>query len=338
MALMLEQLDLRRGAVAARAVIAPGLVIGRAFDSTIVLDDPHADVRHAQVAVAVDGLVLQDLGSVNGITLLNGERTESVALVPGARFHLGRTAFRVVDGAAGLPAAVPLGATGAPNTTEFESAFATSARWYDRRWMQLALILGLAIVFGVEMYLSDATRDAGTSALGGGIAGLFLIALGAGVWALIARLVGRRARFLPQSAVLSAAFLLMFVLGFVLGAFNFLLPQLDGAFSFTETVVMLALGVATLYTQLGIATALSARRRAIGSATGFAVIIAIVAGFALVKDRDAFSDIPEFNGVVKLMPAGVVPSTDVDGFRESLAELRQEVDSLKARSGDRSQR
>lgn len=338
MALILEQLDLRRGAVAQRLVIAPGLTIGRAYDVALVLDDPHVDVRHAQVAIAADGLALEDLGSVNGITLLSGERTLSVALVPGARFHLGRTAFRVVDGDAGLPPALPLPAAGAPRTTEFESAFATSSRWYDRRVVQLALILALAVVFGVEMYLSDATRDAGTSGFGGAIGGLMLIAMGAGVWALIARLLGRRARFLPQSAVISAAFLVMFLLSAGLGYLNFLLPGAGGFFSFGESAALTLLGVVTLYVQLGIATALSARRRAIGSAAGFAVIIAIVAGFALVKDRGAFSDVPEFNGVVTLLPAAVIPATDIAGFRESLAELREDVDSLKSRSDDRSQR
>jgi Ca2+/Na+ antiporter len=337
-ALILEQLDLRRGTVAQRLVIAPGLVVGRAYDVALVLDDPHVDVRHAQVTVAVDGLALEDLGSVNGITLLNGEHTLSVALVPGARFHLGRTAFRVVDGDAGLPPAVPLPAAGAPRTTEFESAFATSSRWYDRRVVQLALILGLAVLFGVEMYLDDATRDAGTSGLGGGIAGLILIAMGAGVWALIARLVGRRARFLPQSAVISAAFLLTFIVSGFVSYLTFLLPAAGGFLSFGESALMTLLGVVTLYTQLGIATALSARRRAIGSAAGFAVIITIIAGFALVKDRGAFSDVPEFNGVVKLVPAAAIPATDIDGFRASLAELRQEVDSLKGRSDAQPQR
>jgi Ca2+/Na+ antiporter len=337
-ALILEQLDLRRGAVAQRLVVAPGLVLGRAYDVALVLDDPHVDARHAQITVAVDGLALEDLGSVNGITLLNGERTQSVALVPGARFHLGRTPFRVIDGDAGLPPAVPLPASGAPRTTEFEAAFANSSRWYDRGLVQFALIFGLAVLFGIELYLSDATRAAGTSGFGGSIAGVILVAMGAGVWALIARLVGRRARFLPQSAVISAAFLATFLLGAVSSYFSFLLPAGFPVFSFFESALLTLLGGVTLYTQLGIATALSARRRAIGSAAGFAVIIAIVVGFALVKDRGAFSDVPKFNCVVKLLPPAVIPATDVADFRESLADLREEVDSLKSRSDGQPQR
>jgi len=331
-ALILEQLDLRRGAVAQRLVIAPGLVIGRAYDVSLVLDDPHVDVRHAQIAIAVDGLALEDLGSVNGITLLNGERTVSVALVPGARFHLGRTAFRVVDGDAGLPPAVPLGDVGVPRTTEFESAFTTSSRWYDRRLVQLGLVLLLTVLFALELFLDNPTRDAGTAAFGGAIAGLILVAMGAGVWALIARLVGRRARFLPQTAVISAAFVLTSVIGAIAAYFSFFFPRGESVFGFGESAVMILLGAATLYTQLGIATALSSRRRAIGSAIGFAVIIAILSGFELVKDRGAFSDIPSFNKTVKLVPAAVVPATDIDGFRAALVDLREEVDSLKSRS------
>jgi hypothetical protein len=258
--------------------------------------------------------------------------------VPGARFHLGRTAFRVVDGDAGLPPAVPLGAAGLPRTTEFESAFSTASRWYDRLGVQLALVFALTVLIGVEMYLDDATRAAGTSGLAGAITGAVMIAMGAGVWALIARLVGRRAKFLPQSAVIAAAFLLTFVLATVMTHLTFLLPGGGQVFGLGENILLTLLGVATLYTQLGIATALSARRRAIGSAAGFAVIIALVVGFAIVKDRDAFTDIPEFDGVVKLLPTAVIPTTDVAGFGEALAELREDVDSLKSRSDDRPRR
>ena len=68
--------------------------LGRDESCTVVVDDPGASRRHAEVRITHDGphlqVVLRDLGSTNG-TYLNGEQVGSEELRRGDRITLGRT-------------------------------------------------------------------------------------------------------------------------------------------------------------------------------------------------------------------------------------------------------
>jgi hypothetical protein len=187
-------------------------------------------------------------------------------------------------------------------------------------------------------FLADSSRAAGTNAFSIGIAAVMLIAMGGGFWALIARLVGRKAGFLAQSTVTATVWIAMLAQALIFSYAAFLAPSLQGVLDFVGGLIVIGLSVWTLHTQLGIATALSSRRRLVGTSIGIGIVLALGFGYQALEDKDAFTDVPEFNKTLVLMPAGAIPATDVSGFRESLAELRQDVDSLKSRSTGLSQR
>lgn len=72
--------------------------IGRDEGCTVVLDDPGASRRHAEIRITHDGphlqVILRDLGSTNG-TYLNGEQVGSEELRRGDRITVGRTHLTV---------------------------------------------------------------------------------------------------------------------------------------------------------------------------------------------------------------------------------------------------
>lgn len=72
--------------------------IGRDESCTVVVDDPGASRRHAEIRITHDGphlqVLLRDLGSTNG-TYLNGEQVGSEELRRGDRITLGRTHLTV---------------------------------------------------------------------------------------------------------------------------------------------------------------------------------------------------------------------------------------------------
>lgn len=71
------------------------VVIGRATDSTIVLEDDFASSRHARLSPGQEGWVVEDLGSTNG-TKLNGVPLEAPAIVvPGATLQIGQTVLEL---------------------------------------------------------------------------------------------------------------------------------------------------------------------------------------------------------------------------------------------------
>ena len=75
-------------------------VIGRAADCDVIVDHPAVSARHCRLTLGDDGLVLEDLGSVNG-TYVNGARLDRPATVSSTdRLTLGLTAaFPWPDGA-----------------------------------------------------------------------------------------------------------------------------------------------------------------------------------------------------------------------------------------------
>ncbi|MEU8136175.1 FHA domain-containing protein FhaB/FipA [Streptodolium elevatio] len=72
------------------------ITIGRAHDSTIVLDDDYASSRHARIYPAPDGTwIVEDLGSTNG-TYLDRTRLTGPTPVPlGAPIRIGKTVIEL---------------------------------------------------------------------------------------------------------------------------------------------------------------------------------------------------------------------------------------------------
>ena len=71
------------------------ITIGRAGDSTIVIDDDYASNRHAQLFPHEGVWVVEDLGSTNG-TFLDRTRVSAPTVVPvGTPVRIGKTVFEL---------------------------------------------------------------------------------------------------------------------------------------------------------------------------------------------------------------------------------------------------
>ncbi len=64
------------------------LVVGRAADSGLVLNDNRVSRRHALLRLELEGWVIEDMGSANG-TLVNGQAVQSQVLADGDQLTLG---------------------------------------------------------------------------------------------------------------------------------------------------------------------------------------------------------------------------------------------------------
>ena len=71
------------------------ILIGRAEDSTLVLDDDYASTRHARIVQQGNGYAVEDLGSTNG-TYLDRTRITAPTPVPvGVPIRIGRTVIEL---------------------------------------------------------------------------------------------------------------------------------------------------------------------------------------------------------------------------------------------------
>lgn len=71
------------------------ITIGRAPDSTLVLDDDYASNHHARISLSTDGWVVQDLGSTNGTWIDRARITAPTPLTVGHQLKVGRTVLEL---------------------------------------------------------------------------------------------------------------------------------------------------------------------------------------------------------------------------------------------------
>lgn len=71
------------------------VTIGRAPDSTLVIDDDYASSRHARIYPGDDGWIVEDLGSTNGTWVDRTRITSPTVLPPGVPLRIGRTTLQL---------------------------------------------------------------------------------------------------------------------------------------------------------------------------------------------------------------------------------------------------
>ena len=64
------------------------MTIGRSRECELVIDDPNVSRRHAELRKTIEGWMVADLGSTNGVKL-NGRRVKEEVLRPGDKITLG---------------------------------------------------------------------------------------------------------------------------------------------------------------------------------------------------------------------------------------------------------
>lgn len=92
-----RQLLVTAGALAGTRVTldARPILIGRADDSTLVLDDDYASTRHARIAMQGDDWYVEDLGSTNGTYLDRAKVTGPMRVPLGVPVRIGKTVIEL---------------------------------------------------------------------------------------------------------------------------------------------------------------------------------------------------------------------------------------------------
>jgi hypothetical protein len=92
-----RQLVVTGGALAGTRISLDGrpILIGRADDSTLVLDDDYASTRHARLGFQGGDWFLEDLGSTNGTYLDRAKVTAPTRVPPGVPIRIGKTVIEL---------------------------------------------------------------------------------------------------------------------------------------------------------------------------------------------------------------------------------------------------
>jgi hypothetical protein len=92
-----RQMVVTHGALAGTRISLDGrpIMIGRADDSTLVLDDDYASTRHARISLRGTDWYVEDLGSTNGTYLDRAKVTAPLRVPLGAQIRIGKTVIEL---------------------------------------------------------------------------------------------------------------------------------------------------------------------------------------------------------------------------------------------------
>lgn len=92
-----QQLLVTHGALAGTRIALDGrpILIGRADDSTLVLDDDYASTRHARIVQRGEDWYVEDLGSTNGTYLDRAKVTAPLRVPLGVPIRIGKTVIEL---------------------------------------------------------------------------------------------------------------------------------------------------------------------------------------------------------------------------------------------------
>lgn len=92
-----RQLLVTHGALSGTRIALDGkpILIGRADDSTLVLDDDYASTRHARLSLRGEEWYVEDLGSTNGTYLDRAKVTAPLRVRLGVPIRIGKTVIEL---------------------------------------------------------------------------------------------------------------------------------------------------------------------------------------------------------------------------------------------------
>nr|WP_042184788.1 FHA domain-containing protein [Kibdelosporangium sp. MJ126-NF4] len=92
-----RQLVVTHGALSGTRISLDGrpIMIGRADDSTLVMDDDYASTRHARISLRGTDWYVEDLGSTNGTYLDRAKVTAPMRVPLGVPIRIGKTVIEL---------------------------------------------------------------------------------------------------------------------------------------------------------------------------------------------------------------------------------------------------
>ncbi|MDP2205495.1 MAG: FHA domain-containing protein [Alphaproteobacteria bacterium] len=287
------------------------VTLGRGFGNDIILPDPHASARHAEIFHDGTGWVLRDLGSENGVLIAGAWIRGAVArLTSGEEFMLGRTPVAVFDPQHPVPAAEKL---------EQTHPFIAHIAGGILPWLYFTLaITAIGLMDYLDFWTENAAAQVAKTA--GGIAlGILIWAL---PWSVAGRLIRHRSAFRAHVAMVSLCLLAATLLWPLQDLLNFLTSE--NLFATTCEYLLNAVLIAGLiYGSLALATHMTARRRAL--AAGFFTVGVMGSLLALgYLGGDAFTPQPQYAVGLEPYFHNLPPADGIDDFLARAQRLTED--------------
>jgi pSer/pThr/pTyr-binding forkhead associated (FHA) protein len=314
------------------------LTVGRGLTNDLILDDPYVDARHARIALDESGApLIEDLGSVNGLVANDARLEGRVPVQPGAEIRVGHTMLRfrdpaepvspaLVDAVAAPPPAPAMVSEASPFGSTRARVAGIVSRWAATTRGRLLVAAVAMSAVAIYSWMGSSERSSVSEAFFASLAFASMIALWAGIWAVASRVSVQRFHFVGHVAVASLVTLGALVWTILAEWLSFFFPDASVADVVSGGMGLVLLS-ALVAGHLSLASAMPRKRqwRAGFIAAGTALVIG---GLATLAEKDAFTDVPTFSGVVKPIASNWLPTATVDEFGTVMVKLKEQVDEM----------
>lgn len=300
---------------------AERVTLGRAYDGTVVLDDPYVDPIHLELVSREDGSIeFADPGSLNGTwDTRSGRRLTAGQIVPGLELRIGRSYLRVISADQPVPPAIP------------DVAGRSSPRHLlaTRRSVGILALTGFLAV--LAQYFASTEPISLIDLITPALATLLMAAIWAAGWAFTSRVVSHRFRFLAHLAWVAFIAALFSIAGLVFDWIGFFVPS--GLTGYLEAAIWFGLGTWLLVGHLELTSDRPARHRW-SVAAGVTAVIVVVGTLLSRAEGIDDADWTSRDGMLKPVSARLIPTQSLDRFFERTERLKHAVDELSGSPSD----
>ena len=313
----LEVVD-RSGQVRARVSLdQEPLVLGRGYDSDVIIDDAYLCPHHVRARLDEQGqLQLEDMGTVNGLSRRrHGEREKALTLVAGDDCYIGWTKLRFRSRLSQV----------APARVDLSRQFIYGAL-QQPAWLFLLISLPFLHLYYIT-WLEQPSEVEWHSLLIAPATVYTVLCLWAMIWAVIGRVLVHRAMFLTHLAI-----------GAVLASLTTIVESLASYMMFVfdvDSITMVVLhstgfiaSALVFYLHLHFASRMKPGMQVV-TAVCISAIIDLVSVYVDVTSRQGFNPVPVYH--VTLKPPAYKPSSSMsaDEFFAGMDEIRQQLDEQR---------
>lgn len=303
----------RSGAVIRRLPLTSGiLTLGRDLTSDLILDDPYVCPHHARLYEREGRLVIEDLGSVNGVSRApGGIRIDHLEIESGESLRVGHTTLRYRNATSPLP------------PTLVDRSGAGPLRQLERPRFLAVLYLFAPLLLLLTTYLETTTRLEVDKLLLTPIIAVLILLLWAALWAFANRILSYRWHFAIHLGIGCAGLISMQLWETLNGYLSFAL-NLDYAYGALEHLGQTLLVAILIFAHLRFVS--FAPSRSLARAAG--IISLTVLGISLlpaVSERGDFNPAPAFQVTLKSPLFNFVPRKNADLFFKEIEKMPAEL-------------
>jgi hypothetical protein len=297
--------------------------VGRGYKNAVIIDDRLVDREHLRLSKDSEaGILVEDLGSVNGSCLESSHERITRHRIPAggeAILRIGQTIFRLRDDDFVVGPASPL-----PRAWLGEAG----------RCLENKLVAFIIFVacFGIHVLMEAekiSKHSIWSDLLGESLAFLVIIAIWAGFWSFLGRVLIHSFRFVNHLAIASLAFILSLLIetGADYMEFFFTVTTFSWIVRITGLAVLLSL---LLYAHLSIISELPTWKRLLPSVLISAGFVGIFLLISYTETNDFSTTLP-YSSVIKPIGRPLVRTVSTEEFFGNLGKLQSRINTMAAK-------